>query len=94
MILITLIQSKSVSMITLPDKKEGYYNIDYFNQNGEKGSSQTFDNIPKENVNDFNIVEPKEDLTASKNIITDIDNRVAEQKELEKHGKQDLLHHL
>lgn len=38
MILITLIQSKSVSMITLPDKKEGYYNIDYFNQNGEKGS--------------------------------------------------------
>ncbi len=25
-------------MITLPDKKEGYYNIEYFNKDGEKGS--------------------------------------------------------
>jgi hypothetical protein len=74
----------------LPQAYPAPYYLNNYNyiQNGEKGNSQTFDNLPQGHNNGFNIVEPKEDLSKSTNIITDINNRVAEQKELEKHGKQ------
>ena len=74
----------------LPQAYPAPYYLNNYNyiQNGEKGNSQTFDNLPQGHNNNFNIVEPKEDLSKSTNIITDINNRIAEQKELEKHGKQ------
>ena len=87
----------------LPQAYPPQYYLNNYNyiQNGEKNSPKT-SNIPATNNenqtkkfqsepalnNNQAIVQEEEDMTASQDIINELDTRVAEQKDLEKNGKK------
>ena len=92
------IQTKETLQQAYPPQ---YYLNNYnYIQNGEKGNNKT-DSMPATNNGEpTKEVQPKtvlnknqagiqeEDMTASQDIINELDTRVAEQKELEKNGKK------
>ena len=87
---------------TLPQAYPPQYYLNNYNyiQNGEKNNPKT-NNIPVTNnenpakglqtepaLHNNNQNEAQEDMTASQDIINELDTRVTEQKELEKNGKK------
>lgn len=88
-------QNTTDSKENIPQAYPPQYYLNNYNyiQNGEKGNAKnagvknpttnnSAETIPNSNLNE------EEDLTASQDIISELDNRVAEQKDLEKNGKQ------